>query len=148
MKTKICSKCKQRKYLSKFHKNKRIKDGYHYYCKGCKAIHAHNNYLKHRESELRRSYLWRKTEKGKHSIRKSYIKMRSKYRKKYECRYTLNNAIKYGKIRKRNSCEICLNSPTHCHHEDYSKPFEFIELCTRCHMILHKQYDEKGIKIT
>jgi hypothetical protein len=32
------------------------------------------------------------------------------------------NTIIANKIKKRNSCEICYNSPTECHHENYYKP--------------------------
>ena len=47
MKTKICTKCKKRKKLSEFHKNKSMKDGYHYNCKLCrKTITARKKYLK------------------------------------------------------------------------------------------------------
>lgn len=36
LQTKQCSKCKEEKPLSEFSKNKRTKDGYHFYCKDCK----------------------------------------------------------------------------------------------------------------
>ena len=57
----------------------------------------------------------------------------------------IHKAIKDGQIRKRNSCEICLNGPTIGHHEDYRKQLDVIWLCKRCHYTLHKQYRAKGI---
>ena len=78
-----------------------------------------------------------KQETNKYS--KEYLKNTAHY-KKHKCRWKLRHAIKAGKIRKRNSCEICHNYPTECHHDDYTKPFEFIELCVRCHKFLHHQY--------
>ena len=46
-------------------------------------------------------------------------------------------AIKTGRIKKRNICEICYNSPTIMHHYDYMKPVDIIELCQACHSRLH-----------
>jgi len=67
--------------------------------------------------------------------------------KKRKAQRSLRDAIGNGEIRRRGSCEICHRSPTHCHHEDYSKPFQFIELCQSCHLFLHKQYKERNIII-
>ena len=58
---------------------------------------------------------------------------------KKRARQILNDEIQKGNIRKRNSCEICHISPTECHHEDYNKPLNFIELCQICHKFLHKK---------
>ena len=44
MDKKICTKCKKEKNLTEFHKNKRMKDGYFYYCKECKSIEAKKEY--------------------------------------------------------------------------------------------------------
>jgi len=63
------------------------------------------------------------------------------------CRQKLADEIKKGNIRKRNTCEICHASPTQCHHDDYNKPSDFIELCMRCHKYLHSQYRSKAILI-
>lgn len=38
MKTKVCSKCKELKNTTEFCKNKRMKDGFHYYCKACTSL--------------------------------------------------------------------------------------------------------------
>ena len=54
MKTKICSKCKQKQSISEFCKNRESKDGLHYVCRTC--IHLYNKeYLKSpRVKKLRR----------------------------------------------------------------------------------------------
>jgi hypothetical protein len=62
---------------------------------------------------------------------------KSRYPEKHVARKKLNHAIEGGKIKKRNICEICYKSPTDCHHEDYTKPFNFVELCRQCHSTLH-----------
>jgi len=61
----------------------------------------------------------------------------------------LNNAIARGEIKKRNKCLTCGEALTECHHPDYSKPLEFIELCRLCHKQLHrnkKQDESKQIR--
>ncbi len=75
-------------------------------------------------------------------------KSQKKYKHKDKCRDILRRMFRYGKLRKRNICEICYASPTDCHHDDYTKPFEYIELCRKCHSLLHYQYREQGIVIT
>ena len=41
---KICAKCKDKKDISLFPKNKNSKDGYHHYCKKCKNIDSKKRY--------------------------------------------------------------------------------------------------------
>ena len=41
---KQCSKCKQNKPLSYFHKSKAGKYGHHHYCKSCNSKQKHNAY--------------------------------------------------------------------------------------------------------
>ena len=54
MKSKVCSKCKEEKLVSEFHKNKCMKDGYTIYCKDCikpmKKEERLRNIEKYRES--------------------------------------------------------------------------------------------------
>jgi len=69
------------------------------------------------------------------------------YKKISKAKDILNIFLRKYKIRKRNTCEICHTSPTQCHHEDYTKPLEYIELCKRCHEFLHMQYKRQNIKI-
>ena len=57
-------------------------------------------------------------------------------KKKIDCRLILNNAFRF-RLKKKNICETCGASPTQCHHEDYNKPLEYIELCIECHNKLH-----------
>lgn len=40
MKTKICTKCKKKKFLSKFYKNKNKKDGLASWCKDCMCVYS------------------------------------------------------------------------------------------------------------
>lgn len=87
METKICSKCNEEKKICNFTKDKRRKDGYYVYCKGCrKIIYNENSEIRREKSKkyydkikdekreiiLERNRLWRKnnpnytTERKKH----------------------------------------------------------------------------------
>lgn len=57
---------------------------------------------------------------------------------KVKARISLRVAIRKGNIKKTNICINCSKSPTYCHHADYSKPFQFIELCSTCHGKIHR----------
>ena len=57
-----------------------------------------------------------------------------KYQKK--ARNSINNGIRANKV-KRGSCLFCETIKTDGHHYDYSKPFEVIWLCQKCHKKLH-----------
>ena len=108
---KYCYKCKQNLPKDDFWKDSWRKDGLNNKCKKChnKAVNEH---------------------------RSKNPELRSERSKAYS---NLYYAIKTGKIKKRNICEICYDFPTECHHEDYSKQLEFVELCSSCHSKLHAQ---------
>ena len=53
--------------------------------------------------------------------------------------YTLNNAIRDGRL-KRGPCAVCNTTENvHGHHDDYSKPLDVRWLCERHHIELHEQ---------
>ena len=52
--TKICSKCKQKKELSQFNKNKTRKDGHHTYCRKCSKDHYRRYYRRNSCEERQR----------------------------------------------------------------------------------------------
>lgn len=153
--TKQCTFCKKIKTLDCFHKHKQCKYGVSSKCKDCINEYTRKwrqtesgkaSHKKHRDSVIgrfgnnKRGKKYRKTVKGKLSQKRGAIEARIKFPEKFKARDLLHGSIRSGKIKKRNSCEICYNSPTECHHEDYSKPLEFIELCHKCHSKLHQLY--------
>lgn len=59
-----------------------------------------------------------------------------RYDAKAKARCFLNVAVRRGKIVKQ-PCEVCGESKTQGHHEDYSKPLEVVWLCKRHHREKH-----------
>lgn len=55
---KRCSKCKQTKPLSEFTRNKGAKDGYHHYCRICKAEAGRQDYNNNKDKYRQRNLEW------------------------------------------------------------------------------------------
>lgn len=55
---KVCSKCKEEKQLTDFHKNKVGKHGVHHYCKSCNSVQKKSsyNYVKSRNRGILNKY--------------------------------------------------------------------------------------------
>ena len=140
---KRCSKCKEHKSFNEFHSHKKTSDGKYSQCKSCRAIATRKDYENRKEAILKYGNAYRKTEAGKLTRKREHLKARENSPEKYKARYMVKNAIRDRKLKKRNSCELCHNSPTHGHHEDYSKPLDVIWLCPGCHQKLHNSYRNK-----
>jgi hypothetical protein len=65
---------------------------------------------------------------------RAYDKSRSK--QKVRARAILRDWIYRGAL-KRKPCEVCGNTKSHGHHEDYSKPLEVRWLCQKHHEAIH-----------
>jgi len=139
MNKRVCTLCKIKKLFSEFHKHRKMKDGIYNQCKKCRKEVSKEDYEKRKESIMEYGKEYRKTERGKEARAIESLNRRRLHPLKYQANYKIRNAIRDGKLRKRNICEICYAMPTECHHEDYSKPFDIIELCKKCHRLLHKQ---------
>lgn len=155
-----CSTCKQRLEAENFYNNRSRPNGLHTECKPCALsrsfqyrnsergklitkIYEQSEHGKIVHKRAKKKYL--QTEKGKMSMIRDTQKAKEKYPEKFVARKAVYGAIRSGKLKKRNSCEICHNGPTQGHHEDYAKPLDIIWLCSRCHTTLHKQYKEKQL---
>lgn len=90
---KKCSKCKEEKELSEFHKNKSFKDGYFSYCKKCYKQY----YINNRSKILEKHKIYRKNNKEK--IRE--------YSKKHSIVYK-NRKNEIRKIRRINDINFTL----------------------------------------
>ena len=68
---KICSKCREEKLVSEFHKNRRTSDGLQYPCKACEQAYNKGRYEAKREELLIQSAEYSATEAGQ-ATRKHY----------------------------------------------------------------------------
>ncbi len=119
MKTKQCTKCKQEKPLSEFHRQIRRDKYYYSSCKDCKAEYKRQNKSKLLETQYRR--------------RSNNIE----YDRKRKAWNALYYALKTGKIVKPDKCDICGEAKkTQGHHRDYEKPFKVTWCCQDCHVLL------------
>ena len=168
MTLKRCPKCKEVKEKSAqyFHKNKIKKDGLNTWCKLCKAeadrrYHIEIRSKNHNKEALRhKKYraeyhekialsrkMWKKTEKGKASIKKyqqsergklAAAASRERMRKKYPERFIARSLASQNLI-PGDHCEFCNIKETEArlemHHRDYSKPLEVVTLCTKHHRL-------------
>ena len=142
---KKCRKCFIEKPIEHFYKHKQMFDGHLNTCIDCHkkagAIWSKSEkgkeFYKNREKTLKRR-LWSREFQRKN--RKNYYKHQVAYLKrnpeKYKARFTLINAIIWGKI-KRQPCQECGCLKTEGHHIDYSKPLEVIWLCRKHHLEIH-----------
>ena len=82
------------------------------------------------------------TDKGKEAHREESMRYYNKpeNRIKRYAQKTLNNAVKFGKIKKL-ACSVCGNIKSHGHHKDYSRPLEVIWLCSQHHKDVHKEIE-------
>ena len=130
MMTKVCSKCKQEKPLSEYHRYNRRNETHYSQCKQCKAEYKQANKDKLLEAQYKRRV-------GKQN--------NSPQRKAWNALYY---AIKTGKVMKPDNCQVCgklVGKKIQAHHKDYSKPFEVTWCCQDCHVILDKNRQEVAV---
>lgn len=81
--------------------------------------------------------------------RKCFRSLMMEWRRKYPGRRTAHilvaRALKNGKLKKADKCEICLRLITVvAHHDDYRKALKVRWLCDSCHLKLHRKNGLKG----
>ena len=132
MKEKKCFKCGLIKHLEDFYRHPEMTDGHLNKCKECANRDARKN--RRDKVDYYRSYdRARGNRQGIDYLRK-YM---SENPEKYKARYTLNNALRDGKIQKH-PCEICGSTENlEAHHDGYSKPLDVIWLCSMHHSWIH-----------
>lgn len=79
------------------------------------------------------------THKKEISIR-MYENNHTLHKDKYVARYKASNAIKLKKIIPPANCQDChKKGGVEAHHEDYTKPFDLVFLCKKCHNKRHRK---------
>lgn len=102
-----------------------------------KKLQAKTYYYNNLEKRKEQKKLW--AEKNRDKL-KAYRRIwwRHYDKKKKKAQWTLHNAIRSGKIKRKNKCEICNKiGLLHGHHEDYNKPLVVKWICHQCHFRKH-----------
>lgn len=137
MSDKTCFKCQNTFPLHFFYKHKKMKDGHLNKCKKCtkkdSCLNYRNNFEKRRNYDRQRN---KNKKRLKDKTRYTQI-YRKRNPEKYKAQNKVNNAIRDGKLKRKNCC-ICGSSNVHAHHENYDKPLEVIWVCP-----LHHKYIEQ-----
>lgn len=85
-------------------------------------------------------------EENKLRISERVCQYRDRFPNKYKAHIAIGNAIRDGKIEKKDICEECGLLPSygslHGHHDDYAFPLSVRWLCPGCHTKWHKENGE------
>ncbi len=151
---KICFKCGDEQPLSEFYKHSAMADGHLNKCKTCtkKDVTAHRNNnldsvrsydrgrgeLEHRKARVRE---YQRTHRA--IVKAAKERWTKGNRVKARARFLVWKALQSSKL-VRQPCEVCGNSATQAHHDDYSKPLEVRWLCDYHHKEHHKM--KRGLK--
>jgi len=129
---KRCNRCNTLKPLDAFYGNPGMPDKHLKQCKEC-TKKAHAKYrAEHRAACNATVRNWVTSEKG----RAWYAERRVRDREKVAAQHKLQGAVDRGKVI-RQPCEICGDSDTHGHHDDYRRPFDVRWLCRTHHVQRH-----------
>jgi len=106
------------------------KDGRKSVCKGCYRLNR-------RERRLRRPQAFKSKDDRYYRNHREELLRKSKVRykvnkHKYAAHDRVRSALQKGLL-VRQSCEVCKETKTDAHHDDYSKPLDVRWLCQRHH---------------
>ena len=100
-------------------------------------------YDKHKVNILEREAIRREKPEYKEKRRLDGNFYREKYKDKIKCRQILNKAIIKGKFTRATICSLCGDEGNiEAHHDDYTKPFEFIWVCDCCHEVIEHRPEQ------
>ena len=133
MSEKKCFKCNNVKALSEFYKHKQMADGHLNKCKECNKADTKTN--RRDKVEYYREY---DRARGNRQDKKYIAELRKKHPNQYRAQTMVNNAVRAKKLFAK-PCEICSESKTHAHHDDYLEPLNVRWLCAAHHSQWHKE---------
>lgn len=138
--TKQCFRCEKWKAITSFYKHPLTKDGRLGKCKKCTQKDVQDRYNdpnsidKIKEYERKRFH----NPDRKKKVLAYQRKRRLTYKGKEKARKAIHNAVKEGKVVRKN-CEICGDIKTQAHHTDYRKYYDVKWLCFKHHRLEHKK---------
>jgi hypothetical protein len=107
-----------------------------YYCLPCVQL-LRKPVTKEYYRKRRREHPYYKSERSLKVNRERVARYEERNREKKQCRLTLYDAVRTGKLIRPSRCSRCgLICKPQAHHPDYSKPLEVIWACRECHVIL------------
>ena len=133
---KTCFKCGAEKPLTEYYRHKQMGDGHLNKCKCCTKMDVRARRFAPRFREKVLSYDRQRGSRQGPDYREAHREYREE---EYKARHKLSNAVRDGKMQRRDRCQHCHVSGVRIegHHEDYSKPFDVVWLCVPCHRQLH-----------
>ncbi|MDE2020579.1 MAG: hypothetical protein KGJ13_09615 [Patescibacteria group bacterium] len=146
---KKCFKCGEAKTTNDFYKHSAMADGLLGKCKDCTKKDAANriervkndvNWVeKERERCRNKQVIYRKTH-----VVKTYPEVKERWadknKIKRKAQFAANNALRDGKIKRSEICEICgAKGELEKHHPDYEKPLLIQWLCLKCHGLTRRK---------
>ncbi len=134
--TAACTKCKAIKTAADFGIDRARKNGLSCWCKECMRTCARARYYRKRDVLLAHNKVRSQDPAYKAMINAAVRRYAERNPQKRWAHTTLNNAVRRGKL-KRGDCRDCGTPNAHAHHHDYSKPFDVVWMCPRCHKAEH-----------
>ena len=132
---KICPKCKKKKPLESFFKDKSRKSGYQTYCQYC--CNERGRIYRKTESGIRAKRKHLDSRRGKRAIYEYGKKYRNDNPLKISSHKAVYYAISIGRLIK-GPCLICGSVVNiEAHHGDYNKQLDVSWLCSQHHKDLH-----------
>ena len=159
---KICFVCKCEKDISEFYKHSKMSDGYLNKCKSCcreqsnkrraeklEEIQEYDRNRPNRTERNERMKLYREKLKNENPEKYKiiYTGIRKRYRENHAAEVKaegmLNEALRTGRITRPSKCSMCgKDCIPQGHHWDYTKPFDVIWVCEKCHSDIHRKVRE------
>jgi len=134
--SKVCFKCDKEKQLTEFYKHPRMADGHVNKCKECNKLDV----AEHRIVNIDKIRAYDRGRGNRQDV--EYLRAyRKRYPKKYKAHGMLNRQIRAGNMSCK-PCEICGDSNSVGHHDDYDKPLDVRWLCQAHHKQWHSKHGE------
>jgi hypothetical protein len=154
---KKCFKCGVEKEIDEFYKHPNMADGHLGKCKDCAKSYINQarienpeklrlqdrtRYRRHHEKRLAASADYHR--KHPDEARAWARRHAERYPEKTAARRAFSNAVRDGKVKRQSYCSACESTiRVHGHHEDYSRPFDVVWLCSKCHGLRHAEINEE-----
>jgi len=135
---KNCIKCYVLKPLGDYYKHPGMTDGHLGTCKECHKSLMVRNYTENRSEKSAYDKARFQKPERKAKVLEYQQARRLREPQKYKAREMVGNAVRDGRLF-RQPCQVCGETDSEAHHEDYSKPLDVMWLCFVHHREHHGQ---------